>query len=262
MEGVLHGCQGRWSRHAPRQVPVAQQCRRISRQRLASRPVGYALAMTAPTDHLELWLIRHGQTDWNLQGRIQGASDIELNALGRLQAERLKARVRGMEFTAVWSSDLARARETAEIAFPGASITLDRRLREMHAGEHEGHSFRSAPPEIAEVRQAIWAGDCDAAPPGGESYRQVMARVSDWLADLPPAGRVATVVHGGVVQAAVRLFLGQHDGWKSGPRLSTANTSITEVLVTPAGYSLVRLNDHAHLEGLEQETSAPRIVAS
>lgn len=216
---------------------------------------GSLISVTAPTDHLELWLIRHGQTDWNQQGLIQGSSDIELNELGRRQAVRLGDRVRGTEFTAVWASDLMRARETAEIAFPSASLVLDQRLREMNAGEHEGLDFRNPPPEVAVVRQAIWAGDPDAAPPGGESYRQVMGRVSDWLTDLPETGRVAAVMHGGVVQAAVRMFLGQHTGWQGGPRLSTANTSITEVLITPAGYSLVRLNDHAHLEGIGKEAA-------
>lgn len=200
------------------------------------------------SESLEIWFIRHGQTDWNIERRIQGATDRELNETGRRQAQLLGERLKGLGFDAVWSSDLKRARETAEIAFPGRVISVDERLREMHAGEHEGIVIAELSAEAAAVRAALTGGDSAAAPPGGESYRDVIGRVRAWLRELPASGRVAAVVHGGVIQAAVRLVLGQEAGWRNGPGLSTANTGITELRVGPAGYTLVRLNDHAHLE--------------
>jgi 2,3-bisphosphoglycerate-dependent phosphoglycerate mutase len=81
-----------------------------------------------------LWLIRHGQTDWNLEGRYQGQCDAPLNAAGRAQAEALASRLTGQSFAALYSSDLQRARETAEII--GAQLGLfsqcEVRLREIN----------------------------------------------------------------------------------------------------------------------------------
>ena len=202
------------------------------------------------TDTLEIWFIRHGQTDWNLQGLIQGASDTDLNETGRLQAERLQQRLANTHFDAVWSSDLKRARQTAEISLPAYSLILDPRLRELNAGEIEGQSHASLPDTMREVWSALWAGDSAARPTAGESYQQVMDRVRLWLGDLPRHGRIAAVVHGGVLQAAVRHVLGQYSGWQGGPSLRFANTSITEVHVSDGRYSIARLNDSAHLENV------------
>jgi len=211
--------------------------------------------MLTGSDVLEIWFIRHGQTDWNVQRRIQGATDRELNGTGRRQAERLRDRLQGLSFDAVWSSDLKRARETAEIAFPGRIINTDARLREMHAGEHEGIVVAELPPEAAAIRAALSGGDSAVAPPGGESYRDVIGRVRTWLGGLPESGRIAAVVHGGLIQATVRFVFGQEAGWQDGPRLSTANTGITELRVGPAGYTVVRLNDHAHLADFDEAPS-------
>lgn len=215
--------------------------------------------MNSSTEVLEIWLIRHGETDWNKERRIQGDSDTDLNALGRLQAEALGRRLRGQAFDAVWSSNLKRAQHTAAIAFPGTELKLDERLRELHAGNQEGKFIAELSPEARAVRKALTAGDSSVAAPGGESYGQVIERVRSWLGDLPASGRVACVAHGGVVQAAVRLIFGQETGWPAGPRIRLANTSITVVQVTPAGYALVRLNDHAHLEGLESDSAKPGV---
>lgn len=219
--------------------------------------------MTQQEKSLEIWFIRHGQTDWNLEGRIQGATDRELNETGRRQAELLRPRLQEVSFDAVWSSDLRRARRTAEIAFPDSAIRLDERLREMHAGVDEGARFSELTEAAAAIRAAARAGDTAAAPSGGESYADVMARIASWLGDLPKSGRIASVVHGGVIQAAVRFALGQQAGWAKGANLATANTSITELRVADSGFTVVRLNDHAHLEGwdpvLASDAAQPRV---
>lgn len=215
--------------------------------------------MSLTNDDLDIWFIRHGQTDWNREGRIQGASGTDLSYLGRRQAEALRERLREVTFDQVWSSDLARARQTAEVALPGAIITLDARLREMHAGEHEGQLMAELSPAARAVRDSFTAGDSTVAPPGGESYRQVIERLRSWMGDLPSGRRVACVTHGGVVEAAVRLVLGQEAGWQAGPRVSIANTSITEVRLGSRGYSLMRLNDHAHLERLASDAAEARV---
>lgn len=222
------------------------------------RPPGYRLPVSSngTPDTLEIWFIRHGQTDWNLNGLIQGASDTDLNETGRLQAERLRQRLAGTHFDAVWASDLKRAMQTAQIALPGHVIVPEPRLRELNAGEVEGRSFVSLPEETRAVWSALWTGDSTVRPPGGESYQQVLDRVRLWLAELPSRGRVAAVVHGGVVHAAVRHTLGQYDGWRAGPSMRFANTSISEVHLSGGRYSIVRLNDHAHLEGFDSPAAS------
>jgi broad specificity phosphatase PhoE len=148
-----------------------------------------------------LWLIRHGQTDWNLEGRYQGQSDAPLNAAGRAQAETLARQLTGKPFAALYSSDLQRARETAEII--GASVGLspqgDVRLREINQGEWEGQLVT----EIIARYQQAWAerkaDPLGARAPGGESVAEVAARASeaaDVIAHRHPRGAVLIVSHG------------------------------------------------------------------
>lgn len=131
-----------------------------------------------------LILIRHGQTDWNLDGRYQGQADPPLNEAGLAQAQALAMtlRVRGQSVTALYSSDLRRACQTAEIiaASLGRPVRLEARLREIHQGEWEGLRHD----EVLARYPGDWAARrCDplhSHPPGGESVAEVAARV--WAA--------------------------------------------------------------------------------
>lgn len=149
----------------------------------------------------EIWLVRHGQTDWNLHGRFQGQTDIPLNATGIQQAHKLAERLRVEQFTAVFSSDLSRAYQTAQIAAQdhGLPIITDKRLREICQGEWEGKS-------LVEVQQLykfdpIQANqDPDAArAPGGETVGEVarrMASAADAISARYPDAKVLLVSHG------------------------------------------------------------------
>lgn len=129
----------------------------------------------------ELWLIRHGQTDWNLTGRWQGqASDAPgLNEKGRLQALAIREQLQEIKLSAIFSSDLLRAQQTAElIAEPlGLPITLEPRLREINLGVWEGMPSEEIeakyPQELAERAQNPF----NARAPKGESPREVAERV-------------------------------------------------------------------------------------
>lgn len=127
----------------------------------------------------ELWLVRHGQTDWNVEGRYQGQADQPLNAVGLAQALQAAAQLQGRRFAAIYSSDLQRARVTADIiaAQLGLSVRVDRRLREVNQGEWEGMLTA----DIQQRYAAVWSSRCadslNTAPPGGESLAQVAARV-------------------------------------------------------------------------------------
>ena len=195
---------------------------------------------------LELWLIRHGETDWNAQGRIQGSADVHLNALGLRQAALLRDRLAGQRFDAVYASDLARARVTAETALPDADLRLDPRLRELAYGVLEGKAWSSMTEEEAAVA-AHWHEDpYTRRVPGGESYGDLTARVEAFRTELPERGRVVAFSHGGTIRSALYAVVGRPNGaaW----RVAIDNTSITRLRFDERGATIVGVNDGAHLE--------------
>lgn len=197
---------------------------------------------------VELWLIRHGETDWNRGGRIQGHSESTLTERGRAQAEQLALRLADTEFDRIYCSDLDRAQKTALLAFPGRRLELEPRLRELAGGIFEGKTVAEMSPAERALRERVVQGDIHARPEGGESYADLMRRVQEWLAELPASGRVACVTHGGVIHTALRVALNQLDDWRLGPVLATDNTSITELWLSEGKTVIRRMNDHAHLE--------------
>ncbi len=151
---------------------------------------------------LELWLVRHGQTDWNIDGRIQGQSDVPLNETGRAQAQALAQKLAGVPFVAVYSSDLERARETAEIiAAPhGLPVQIDARLREVHQGDWEGLNLMDIRERYDWEYRHDQSYSPDFRPPGGESAREVAGRIQAAIEDIhtahPHGGAVLVVSHG------------------------------------------------------------------
>jgi broad specificity phosphatase PhoE len=159
-----------------------------------------------------IYYIRHGETEWNAEGRLQGALDVPLNDLGRRQAESCGAILadlfardgRSRQSLAFVASPLGRARLTMELVrgalrLPPDDYAIDDRLREIAYGDWEGSTLaqmRALNPELFAMRQAQkWT----VSPPGGESYVAVQARVSDWYSQLT-ADTVA-VAHGGTARA-------------------------------------------------------------
>jgi broad specificity phosphatase PhoE len=164
-----------------------------------------------------LYYIRHGETDFNAEQRLQGRRDTLLNARGRLQAKHsgellrdLFARDnRGADGFVYVSSPLRRARETMEILRPPLGLPphpyqTDARLLEISYGEWEGLTLPEIearmPGMLAERERDKW----DFAPPGGESYRELTARIGEWYASLTRDTVVAA--HGGGVRALMALF--------------------------------------------------------
>ncbi len=154
-----------------------------------------------------LWLVRHGQTDWNVEGRYQGQADLPLNETGRQQARDLAGRLHSEPFAAVISSDLQRARETAEIlaAPAGMAVIQEPRLREIALGDWEGKLFRwiqqTCPAEVEARRQQ----PLDFCPPNGESARQVAERATAAANEIAAqyAGQAVLVVSHGLTLATL-----------------------------------------------------------
>jgi broad specificity phosphatase PhoE len=148
---------------------------------------------------LELWLVRHGETEHNLSGRLSGWADTRLTERGREQARLLRPHLAGQAFDGVWSSDLSRARETAALAYGAARS--DARLREIGFGELEGAPFQDMP---AAQQQALMDFVGFRAP-GGEGTEELEARLRDFLAELSP-GRHLIFSHGGAIRALTRAL--------------------------------------------------------
>lgn len=167
----------------------------------------------------EFLFIRHGETDWNAEGRLQGQKDIPLNDLGRVQAEEAGIALSELhphpEDLAWWSSPLARTRETIERARRALGLhppcyRQDDRLKELTFGRWEGLTWkevRRADPAGARAREADkWAF----GPPEGESYADLLARVRPFLAELDRESVV--VSHGGVARALLVELAGLSRG--------------------------------------------------
>jgi broad specificity phosphatase PhoE len=159
-----------------------------------------------------IYYIRHGETEWNAEGKLQGGQDIPLNDLGRAQAASAGGILAGLfardgrseQSLAFVASPLGRARSTMELVrgalkLPIAGYALDDRLREIGYGDWEGSTLaqmQASDPAVFAARQAEkWT----VPPPGGESYASVQARMYDWYDQLN-ADTVA-VAHGGTARA-------------------------------------------------------------
>jgi probable phosphoglycerate mutase len=154
---------------------------------------------------LTLHVVRHGQSTWNARGRLQGhTAHVRLTAVGRRQAGAAARTLAAAPVTAVWSSDLRRARETAElVAVPhGLPVLAEPGLREQAHGAFEGQP-------TSRVVAVLAAADPDWAPPGGESARTLHARVAALLDRLPAAGELVLVTHGETIRAAVAVLAGR-----------------------------------------------------
>ena len=149
----------------------------------------------------EIWLVRHGQTDWNLAGRYQGHLDIPLNEAGLEQARRLAEKLAGETFTAVYCSDLLRARATAETvaARLGQAVIPLAGLREINQGDWQGRYLADVREEFGEPDPSAGEEMLHERAPGGESVAEVAARMkltADRIAAEHPGGRVLVVTHG------------------------------------------------------------------
>ncbi|MDP3082836.1 MAG: histidine phosphatase family protein [Rubrivivax sp.] len=204
--------------------------------------------------------IRHGETDWNLASRIQGHTDIGLNATGLWQAERMAQALAAEGIEAIYSSDLQRAWQTAAALglAAGRTVVADSGLRERCFGAFEGTTFVDIEQRWPDAAERWRRRDPDFGPDGGERLIDFYARSVDAAQRLVarhPGQTVALVAHGGVLdclyRAATRLDLRAPRSWLLG------NASINRLLYSPEGFSLVGWNDSGHLEAFADDGAEP-----
>ena len=196
--------------------------------------------------------VRHGETAWNVDARIQGHIDIALNERGRQQARKLGQALAGEAIGAVYSSDLGRAHETASAvaSLAGIPVVTDRGLRERCFGMFEGKTFDEIHATWPDQAHSWRTRIPDWVPPeGGESLLQLRSRVGAVLHTLAArhAGdQILVVAHGGVLDALYRLATGQD---VNSPRTwQLPNAAINRLLWTPDGFTLVGWSDTQHLD--------------
>ena len=205
--------------------------------------------------------VRHGETAWNVDARIQGQLDIGLNDNGRWQARRVGEALASEPITAVYSSDLGRAHQTAQAVaeVAGIPVIADEGLRERSFGIFEGKTFdeihETWPDHAHNWRKRIpeWQ-----PPEGGESLLELRERVTRTMHELAarhPGEQIVVVAHGGVLDALYRIATGQE---VNSPRTwELPNGAINRLLWTPEGFTLVGWSDTQHLdhEAADENTS-------
>lgn len=197
-----------------------------------------------------LLLVRHGETSWNAEGRVQGHNNAPLNEKGVEQGLQVARRLASVKIDAIYASDLARALETARLVAGPHKLEITPRadLRERCYGVLEGKTLA----ECGRTQGTWflgWQADPRAAPPAGESQDQMCERFMEALRDIVTAHRghtVAVIGHGGPIKAAVYEVLRIPTSlW----RLTwIANGSITILVGTPDAMRIATLNDTCHLQ--------------
>lgn len=199
---------------------------------------------------MKLYIIRHGQTDWNIAKKIQGRQDIPLNERGRYQAGCLKKAMENRPVTAVFSSPQIRAMETAKaVASSSGSVVIPvKDLMEINYGSWEGKTEEELLQEDRALYEAWWSHPAETAPPGGESISQVNERCQKAWKEIKPqlAGDAAIVAHGGLLAHFMEQLLGNES-----VAVSTVahNASITTIEYEPETerFTLVEFDDYRHL---------------
>jgi probable phosphoglycerate mutase len=195
--------------------------------------------------------IRHGETHWNVDTRIQGHLDIALNDTGHWQAEQLARALAHEAIDAVYCSDLSRAHDTAVALAKSLHLTptVVPALRERHFGEFEGLTWKELEEQFPAQSQAWKSRDPAWLPPQGESLNQLRVRIEACIQELAQRHgdqQIVVVTHGGVLDVLYRVATHQFD---PSPRTwALGNTYINRLLWSSEGLHLVGWGDHAHLE--------------
>ncbi len=200
-----------------------------------------------------IYITRHGETEWNVQGRIQGHTDVPLSQRGVEQAQMLSRRLANIRIDAAYASDLSRAAETARVALGerDVPITFTDELREYSKGVFEGLTEAEYRDKYPDLYGPSMENDLDFAPPGGETIRETsarLARIVQMVREAHMDQSALIVGHGGSLRAGVVSLLGLplEANWK----FAMHNCSLT-VIYTYADNAVMHLyNDTSHISGV------------
>jgi probable phosphoglycerate mutase len=214
----------------------------------------------APTEFI---VVRHGETVWNVEARLQGHGDSALTPLGIRQSEAVAGRLAGEQFDALYSSDLPRALATAQTIArrSGHRILTDPRLRERSFGLFEGLTRPQIAERFPDHYQRYLARDPDHVVPGGESRRDLYLRVTACLEDIAgqrPGQRIVVVAHGGVLAAMFRRALSKD--LEDTLSIPLVNAALNVFFIGNGLWTLSVENDTAHLTGIGFEEAGEKFT--
>lgn len=199
-------------------------------------------------------LIRHGESEGNVENRFSGHLPVGLSLQGRLEAIETARALAKEKISAIYSSDLLRAFETAEPLAKLTNLPINETsaFRERNVGVLQGLTFKQAADEFPRHYNALLKRDFDYVIEGGESYRQVLRRASNALRDIlkkHEQGCVAIFTHTGTIGIITLHLLGSLNSLKLKPAwVATANCSITRFSIRNDGFVILKsLNDTSHL---------------
>jgi probable phosphoglycerate mutase len=199
---------------------------------------------------MNLILVRHGETDWNMQKRFQGQIDIPLNSQGKWQAQQAAQALAGLRIEQLFSSDLLRAQDTAKSIGDacGCLVQTDPRLREKGFGIWEGLTYAEIKEQDADGF-ARWREDPSLyTPSGGEGLDTAAQRVAQAWQEIEAnaAKTVALVSHGGTLRILLRHLLGltPESYWQ----IKLDNASLSYLQICQAGNKIISINDTRHLK--------------
>jgi len=208
-------------------------------------------ALPTPAQDTRLYLIRHGQTDWNVEERYQGQIDSTLSARGREQAARLAETLVSVPLRAIYTSPLSRARDTAAVlAVPhGLAVVTLEALGEVNMGEWEGLTASEITDRFGDVLRARRRDPQGVTPAGGEGLADLQARALGAVACMVgrhPGETIAAVAHGGLNKTILLAALGAPLSryWA----IRQDNAAINLIVFAHAGARVELLNETSHLE--------------
>jgi probable phosphoglycerate mutase len=196
-------------------------------------------------------MVRHGETAWNAEGRVQGQTDVPLSATGEAQARALVGALAGTRFAALYASDLARVRQTAapSAAALGLEVRLDARLRERHYGKFETYTYAEVRARLPEDYARFKAKDPDYDFGSGESLLAFCTRALACVREIAARHAGETVLvftHGGVLEMVRRHALGS--GLQAPRDFEIPNAALNWIEAGPGAWRVQAWAEVAHLE--------------
>ena len=198
----------------------------------------------------EIILIRHGETEWNSQKRMQGHSNSDLSEVGRGQIQALGELMKNVSFDHIYSSDSLRTRQTAEAItqYSGHTLQFDQRIREKNLGVFEGLTSTEAKERHPEIYRLFKTAGANYVIDEGESTQQLLERALEFIEEIRlrhPQERVVMVTHGGVVRVLMKHALGL--SIDAPTRFIIKNTGIFG-LIWNENWLVTRMGGVSHLE--------------
>ena len=211
---------------------------------------------------MKIYLIRHGQTDWNLEGKIQGRYDVSLNETGSKQAELLAMGMDKRPVVQIFSSRQKRALETAQAVGrrQHVDVTVIDGLEEVEFGEWEGKTWDEISREYPEEFKVWCTEPAEIVPPGGESRPQIYRRIGNALKEIlrRSRGDIAIVSHGAALAYMVSIMLEKELGDHDEIIVKNASISTVEYDRETGKFHMAEANDVSHLKALSQEQGSVR----